>query len=408
MDINKFNGVAGDITPTNDSEHGDYFTFQPKFLPIEIDIDTELARLLQNASLRLGYLNGIGNKELNTTAFLSYSFRRREAVASSNIEGTTSSLKNIVIAEAKKSIEGQKPTGEDLIVANNAAALEEGLGLIATQDFNSELILKLHKILLSGDVKQNLNKPGEFRDGANYIRPIESTTKPILDSPYVPPQAKLIRPYMDNLFSHLNNGIDDASELINVALAHYQFESIHPFWDGNGRIGRLLIILYLIKKKIISIPLLSLSIYFEKERETYCDLLLKTNQEGDYHNWIKFFLQGIINQSDDIIADESKLIAFKDGIEKELLDYGSLGAKSVKVFESLLSEPFTSVPSVKKLLDVSYPTANKAIEKLVELGVIREITGKKSYKVYVAEAMINMVSGIPVQRTVERQGDTVT
>ncbi|HLC79059.1 MAG TPA: Fic family protein [archaeon] len=371
MEPEGFNQVAGIVSI---SSKGVYYTFNPNFLPSKIKFDEPLIAILSEASMNLGNLNGLGFLLSNPHIFI-MPYLKKEAVWSSRIEGTRTSLSEVFLFEAKDEKEMDFDLQE---VINHINATEHGLKKIKTQELNLELILELHKILLKG-VRGEQKEPGQIRTTQNWIGNRDSS---INDATFVPPEPEKVKALLENLFAYLN-AEDNTPPLIKIGIAHYQFEAIHPFRDGNGRIGRLLITLYLCKKNILPLPLLYISGYFEKNRDAYYDLLLDMSKKGNYSDWLKFFLKAVIAQSKDAIERAAKLEKYSKECKEKLLEKSSTNA--LKIFESLLGNPYITIPNAKKILEKEYPTAKRAIQKLTEVGILKEITGKKRNTVFVAE-----------------------
>lgn len=374
MEPEGFNSIAGTVAL---SSKGVYFTFTPKMLPVKISFDESLIATLSEASMHLGNLNGLGFLLPNPHVFI-MPYLKKEAVWSSRIEGTRTSLSDVFLFEAKEE-KDPKETDFDLReVINHINATEHALKKIKTQELNLELILELHKILLKG-VRGEKKEPGQIRTAQNWIgKPNSSLT----DATFVPPEPEKVKPLLENLFAYLNTE-DNIPPLIKIGMAHYQFESIHPFRDGNGRIGRLIITLFLCKKNILSLPLLYISGYFEKNRDSYYDLLLDVSKKGNYNEWLKFFLKGVITQSKDAIERATKLEKYSKECKEQLVEKSN--TNSLKLFEHLLGNPYITIPNAKRILKKEYPTAQRAVQKLVDAGMLKEITGKQRNTVYLAE-----------------------
>ena len=246
--------------------------------------------------------------------------------------------------------------------------------------------MDLHRILLGG-VRGESKDPGSLRRIQNWIgRP----GCDILDATFVPTEPSKIEPLLENLFVYLpGNG---KSSLVKMGLAHYQFEAIHPFRDGNGRIGRLLITLSLIKQGVLSLPLLYLSAYFEKNREAYYASLLDVSQNGNYEGWLKFFLKGVIIQSGDAVVRIRRLMAYHEEC-RQLVKRETNSTNALLAMDNLFVNPFTTIPHTAKLLSKPYPTARNAIENLQKLGIVEEVSGQKRGKVYLAKRIINSIEG---------------
>ncbi|MDE1855962.1 MAG: Fic family protein [Candidatus Micrarchaeota archaeon] len=385
MDTEKFNGLAGTISISKLPNGEIVPTFTPKLLPIDVRPDQETIGLITKAARELGFLSAFKDRKI--TKFLIYLYTIKEAVSSSRIEGTKSSVEEILLYEAKNSMESKTVANPDeQEVINYSRALERGVELIKTRNIDTELILELHKLLMTG-VRGKDKSPGEIRKTQNFIADNKMTR--YAEASYIPPEPSRVPELLENLFTYLNSD-DGTNELIKISIAHYQFEAIHPFRDGNGRIGRLLVLLYLIRKDILELPLLYLSGYFEKNRSEYYDMLLTISQTGDYASWIKFFLHGIISQSNDAVIRESKLVAYQNDYRKRIEEDGNMSV--LKIFEELFINPYISISNAAKVLTVTYPTAQRAINILVEMGILSEVTGFKTNRLYAAKGIIDIIS----------------
>ncbi len=297
------NSAAGKCTRT--IREPSYWAYVPYPLPPKIEVDWELANLLSKAAITLGELSGAGQLLLNPHLLIR-PFIRREAVMSSRIENTQSGLDDLFLFEAD---ETEPPLVSDVKeVFNYVRAMEHGIKRLQELPISSRLICEIHDILMKG-VRGEHATPVLMRMSQNWIGGPECRS--LMDATYVPPPV----PEMKECFSDLEKYIhSDAKEppLIQCALVHYQFEAIHPFVDGNGRIGRLLITFMLMQKKLLSQPLLYLSDFFEQHRDEYYELLLNVSQKGDWKAWLTFFLNGVRQQSEDAVATVQKLIALQN------------------------------------------------------------------------------------------------
>ncbi len=382
MNSEEFNNKAGTVSISSNRA---YFTFTPKIFPLEIRFDNNLICLLAKANLKIGQLSGLGFNLPNPHLIIK-PYLKKEAVLSSKIEGTRSSLSDVFLQEVQKKNLEKKQADSDLKeVINYIEALEYGLNKIQNQELNIQLILDMHNILLTG-VRGKNTEPGKIRKIQNWIGVPYSL---ISDASYVPPEPEKIKPLLINLFNYLNTD-KTTPDLIKIGLVHYQFEAIHPFIDGNGRIGRLLILIYLIKNGLLSMPLLYLSGYFNKHRGKYYDLLLNISKKGEYIEWLTFFLNGVITQSDDISQRTKKLVDYWSETREELKQK-STSINSLMIFDSLLKNPYVSIPAASKIINKQYPSAKQAVEVLIKHGILTESTTGKRNKIYVAKKIINIL-----------------
>ena len=330
---------------------------------MSVELDWELVNLLSEANIKLGELSGAGQLLPNPHLLIG-PFIRREAVMSSRIENTQSGLDQLFLFEADKTESPRIPDVQELI--NYVNAMEYGIERIQHLPLSSRLLCEIHEILMSG-VRGEHATPGLIRTKQNWIGKPGCT---LMDATYIPPPV----PEMKECFSELEKYIhSNAKEppLIQSALIHYQFEAIHPFVDGNGRIGRILIILLLIEKGALSQPLLYLSDFFERYRDTYYELLLNVSQQGDWNSWLTFFLRGICQQSEDALLTIQKLLALKEKYRE--IAPGPRGPGAVNLLiEHLFSSPIISISELVKTWKSTFPTVQRGVDYLVERGKLRE------------------------------------
>jgi len=383
MNPEDFNGQAGTVTQ---ALKGIHYTFTPNKMPSEIKLSSKTLKKLEDATHALGNLNGVGHSLVNPHLLIR-PYLKKEAVWSSKIEGTRTSLSDVFLYEAKAGAPVEEEKDIDLVeVINYINATEHGLKEIKTKNIDLNLILEIHKILLSG-VRGASKDPGKVRIDQNWIGPYGSS---ILEATFVPPAPEKLSELLDDLFSFLNDK-NDLPDLLKIGLAHYQFEATHPFRDGNGRIGRLLIILYLCKKQKLGLPLLYISGYFEKYRSQYYDLLLDVSKKGDYESWLNFFLDAIITQSNDATQRILKLEEYSKIAKSKLMQKRNMQA--LKVLEHLFINPFINIPFAEKLLKKRYPTAKRAIITLVNEGILQDAKIKDGKtKIFVATEINTILS----------------
>lgn len=373
MDISAFGNTRGMLK--RDEEKG-YYYFVPAELPVKLDIDDELLELLLRASKALGGLKSL-EMEFNATIGFSATlfirpYLRKEAVLSSKIEGTVSTLYDVFEAEASLGT-GKSETSRDLLeVLNYVATQERGISMIkAGSAINTVFVTELHSILLR-HVRGERDRPGRIREVQNYIS--RAPLPGLNDAVYVPPKAEMVPEMLDNLFSYMSAGA--TLDIIKVALMHYQFEAIHPFLDGNGRIGRLLIILYLIRYGELGQPLLYMSAYFERNRDEYYKLLLEVSKSGGYAEWVKFFAKGIIEQSESALSKSSRLFEYHREITEKLKETGR--STALTLADTLFTHPIITISMAAKLMGVSYPAAKASVYEAVGLGILQQHEGSGS------------------------------
>jgi Fic family protein len=357
-----------------------YWAFMPNPLPPNIDWSTTLITALGEAERNLGRLASLADT-LPSPHILVRPFIKREAVLSSRIEGTRASLIDLYHYESAQLsfFEGSSDVGE---VHNYVRALDYGLERLKTLPVSLRLIREVHGILMDG-VRGEFLTPGEFRRSQNWIGSPGST---IESASLVPPPVDEMNRALDALekFIHAPSEIP---KLVRAGLIHYQFEAIHPFLDGNGRVGRLVVILLLTEWELISQPLLYLSAFFEANRLDYYDRLLAVSQRGEWENWLLFFLKGVSNQSQDSITRIEHLgrlrSAYRERLRKERATMRLLQSLDV-----LFERPILNIRQLEVALGVPYRTAQRYVEKLEEIGILREVTGNARNRLYQADEIL--------------------
>lgn len=355
-----------------------YWAFIPQSLPPDLPWSVELVTALSRADRSLGELAGLG-QALRIPQQLIQPFIRREAVLSSRIEGTRSSLTDLYTFEADQPTPAPEDSRE---VHNYVQVLQYGMDRVDTLPVSLRLIRELHARLMAGAPGQQLT-PGEFRRSQNWIGPPGSTLSTAV---YIPPPVA----NMQEALNHLENFIHGPSELpplIKLALVHYQFEAIHPFLDGNGRVGRLLITLLLTEWGLLSQPTLYLSAYFEARRQAYYDHLLAISQRNAWEEWLLFFLIGVHSQAQDSIQRIRSLQTLLANY-REKFQTTRAAARLLQIIDWLFTQPIFTIPQISSVLEVNYPTAQRYVKKLEAAGVVREITGGSRNRVYRADDIL--------------------
>ena len=359
------------------------WAFLPNPLPPKLEITWELAERISDADRALGELAGVGRTIPNPHLLIG-PFTRREAVLSSRIEGTQATLTELFSAEAAARREG--PSQGVREVSNYVDALEYGLNRLKQLPVSLRLMKELHARLMK-DVRGESFSPGEFRRTQNFIGPpgckLENAT-------YVPPPVPQMMDALDRFEKYLHEERRTLPPLVRLSLIHYQFEAIHPFWDGNGRIGRLLITLLLCSEALLPQPLLYLSAYFERNRKDYYRLLLDISQSGNWTGWLRFFLTGVSEESRDAVARANQLLALRQDYRKKL-QAEKFPGRTLKLMETLFTEPVLTVSSVRQRLKVTTRAAQQNVDKLVRAGILTEVTGKPRYRVFVARKIIQVI-----------------
>ena len=367
-------------------QKGGYTAFIPKSLPPDPSIiyDETLQCLLSEADRALARLDGMSMTLPNPDLFIAM-YMKKEALLSSQIEGTQASLKGVLEFEAN--LKPRDNINDLREVINYLRAMDDGLKQLKSAPISLDLIREIHRILIKG-TRGSDRQPGNFRIVQNYIAPSGATS--ISDAIFVPPPSERV----DTLMKDLETFIllkDSTPPLIKIALIHAQFETIHPFLDGNGRMGRLLITFYLCWKEILARPLLYLSIYLKRHREEYYRILNDIRTDGAWEAWLCFFLRGVIEVSNESIASAKEVIRLKDDVVDKLLQHNIGGANAVKLIYALFDEPIITAPEAAKVLGVSGPAAYQLIKKLEDIGILKEVTGKQRFRKYMFADYISII-----------------
>ena len=352
-----------------------YFAFVPAKLPPVIRFDNELVLKLSRADTALSELSGIGTLFPDPHVLIG-PLIRREAVLSSRIEGTQTSLSDVLIDESVPVARPEKATADLKEVRNYVTALEYGITRLGELPLSLRLVRELHEKLMTG-VRGHHATPGEFRRSQNWIGPAGSN---LTNAPYVPPPPDEMVELLSD-WEHYLHIRDQVPDLVQCAILHEQFEAIHPFLDGNGRVGRLLVTLFLIERKRLSQPLLYLSDFIERHRSDYYDLLQRVRTHGEWVPWIQYFLTGVEVTARDAANRAQRLLALRERYVRE-----TKGATTL--VDQLLTNPYTSIAKVSELLEVSVPTASKMIKELESKGLLKETTGRSWGKVFVASEVL--------------------
>jgi Fic family protein len=359
--------------------------FVPRPLPPDppLVITPERQRLLERALLACGRLDAVTTLLPDPDFFL-YAYVRREAVLSSQIEGTQSSLSDLLLFELDQA--PGVPFDDVAEVSNYVAALEHGMSRLREGfPLSNRLIREIHARLLASGRGAGKN-PGEFRHSQNWI----GGTRPG-NAHFVPPPPQELEPCMAALEGFLHDPAAPGA-LVKAALAHVQFETIHPFLDGNGRVGRLLIALVLHHEDVLRQPLLYLSLYFKQHRAEYYRLLDAVRTSGDWEAWLDFFLEGVEQTATGAVDTAHRLLALFDADAARLRALGRTAANALRLFDVLRERPVASVNLLAERAGVSFATAARLIEALVELGIVREITGRKRQRVFAYQAYLDILN----------------
>lgn len=337
--------------------------------------------LLEKASIKLGELNSFSRLVPNIDLFKKLHVTK-EAVVSSRIEGTQTKIDEALLPENEISPERRNDWKE---VNNYIKAIDNAILNLEKLPISSRLIKATHKLLLDS-VRGEHKLPGIYRSSQNWIG-----GKSIADAKYIPPHFTLVDDLMGDLEKFLNNDNIEVPALIKIAIAHYQFETIHPFLDGNGRIGRLLITLFLVEQKILDKPLLYISNYFEKNRELYYDNLHNTRIKNDMLQWIKYFLIGVEQTATLAVDTLSKIISLKTNIEENIrISYGRRSNVALMLLHDLFKNPFVTIDDVTKTCNLSYKAANDLVKKMQEDEYLTEMTGQTRNRIFVFKQYIDI------------------
>lgn len=362
-----------------------YQAFIPKPLPPEppVKLEESLQSLLSKADMSLARLDGIGYVLPNPNLFIAM-FVRKEALLSSQIEGTQASLEDLFKYES-----GGKPVNINDVeeVVNYIKALNYGIERLNSLPMSLRLIKETHRVLMEG-IRGGEKTSGEFRKSQNWIGAPGSTLQ---EAVFVPPPPYEADKTMGELEKYMHSA-EHLPILINCGLIHYQFETIHPFSDGNGRIGRLLITLYLYWKGVLNKPLFYLSYFFKKRRQEYYDRLNMVRENGDYEQWIAFFLKGVVETADSGIETAKRILELQTRHRNILWEKRLSSPLAVGILEKLFFTPYISVTDIAKEFRISFQAASKLVSQLEDAEILREITGKKRDRRYIYADYISILS----------------
>ena len=361
-----------------------YWAYVPNPLPPKIAVDWELVNLLSKADSKLEELSSRGQLLPNVHLLIRPLLVRREAVTSSRIENTQSGLEDLFLFEADQT--ELSPMSDVKEIINYVRAMEYGIKRLEDLPISSRLICEIHGILMKG-VRGEHATPGLMRTSQNWIGSPGCT---LMDATYVPPPVPEMKQCLSDLEKYIHSDAQEPA-LIQCALVHYQFEAIHPFVDGNGRIGRLLITFMLLEKKLLPQPLLYLSDFFERYRDEYYRLLLNVSQKGDWKAWITFFLNGVRQQSENALSTIQKLLDLQN--RYRALATGRRVPKIVnRLIDYLFASPVISISALSKVWEIPFPTVQRGVNYLIEKGILREITGGSRNRLFVADEIFNTIT----------------
>jgi Fic family protein len=359
--------------------------FVPNPLPPipPLDLSGARQRLLERATLAVGRLDSISTLLPDPHLFL-YSYVRREAVLSSQIEGTQSSLSDLLLFELEEA--PGTPLDDVVEVSNYVAALTHGMNRLRDGfPLCNRLLREMHGVLMRQG-RGSEKMPGEFRRSQNWI----GGTRPG-NAAFVPPPPEEVEACMANLERFLHETDSGLPVLVKTALAHVQFETIHPFLDGNGRLGRLLIALLLQQGRLLSQPLLYLSLYLKEHRSQYYDHLNRVRATGDWEAWLDFFLEGVERTAEQAVGTARRLADVFQGDADALGNLGRAGLSASRALAELRERPVLTLRHLELRGSMSFPTAARAMENLVKLGIARELTGQRRNRVFVYDRYLRLL-----------------
>lgn len=359
-----------------------YWAFYPNPLPPSLPLSWDLVRQNSEADRALSELAGVA-RTLPNPHLLTGPFVRREAVLSSKIEGTQASLSDLLFFEASKPSTPKPPDVRE--VANYVTALEYGLGRLKDLPVSLRLIREMHERLMHG-VRGEYMTPGEFRRSQNWIGPPGCL---LMDATFVPPPVEEMKEALGELEKYLH-APSALPPLVRLALIHCQFEAVHPFLDGNGRIGRLVLTLLLCAEGLLPQPLLYLSAYFEHHRQDYYDLLLGVSQSGKWSEWVTFFLGGVAEQSRDAVKRSNRLLDLRQEYHRKFQSARS-SALLLRLVDELFAYPAITISWAAKRMGVTPRSAQLNVDRLVKERILEEVTGRKRNRVYIAPGIIRII-----------------
>jgi Fic family protein len=359
-----------------------YKSFMPSALPPNppIELNKEIVDLLVKANKQLALLEGISSRIPNIHLFISM-YVRKEALMSSQIEGTQATLEDVLDPMLEENT--NRPVGD---VVNYIKATDYAINRLKELPLCNRLIKEAHEVLLSGVRGQN-KSPGEFRHSQNWIGAAGCNLQ---NARYIPPSVEDMIQSMSDLEKYIN-GDDELDILIRAGLIHYQFETIHPFLDGNGRIGRLLITLFLMEKKVLSTPALYISYFLKKNRIEYYDRMNEVRLKGNYEQWIKFFLEAVYESSKDSVKTIDNLTSLHDKYYLKIESLGRRAKNAIRVFEYLESNPIIEIQQTAKELHIAFNTMSSIVKDLINIGVLEQTSTQSRNRTFVYKEYLEIL-----------------
>jgi Fic family protein len=368
---------------------GSFRAFIPAPLPPKpaVRMDAAMQSLLSRADQAVGRLDGVIQTLPNADLFL-YMYVRHEAVLSSQIEGSQSTLQDLLALELEPERLGLPDDLEEVV--NYVKAMNHGIERLTDLPLSLNLLREIHAELLKSG-RGSKKRPGEFRQEQNWLG---EENAPITRATFIPPPPAEMKQALHDFENYLHKE-RQLPDLIHVGLAHAQFETIHPFLDGNGRVGRLLITFLLVYRSVIHRPLLYLSLYLKRHRAEYYDRLMAIREQGDWEGWMRFFLRGVIETSEDATATARAILALRDR-HRQLLQDKNVGTSGLRLLEALYMRPMVNVKTVSSMLDVHYVTASKLVERFQDLGLLVETTGRRRDRVFSYDPYLGLFREEPI------------
>ena len=386
MASHRYSKRAGRFVVQNAGSEGEYRAFVPAELPPRppVEIGPPLRELEARAHLALGRLDG-GTRHLPDPGLFLYMYIRKEAVLSSQIEGTQSSLSDLLLFESAGAPAVPVSDVED--VSRYIRAMNHGIRRLQELPLSMRLLREVHRELVAG-ARGGDKTPGELRTSQNWI----GGTRPG-NAHFVPPPPHLLGDLLSNLEKFLHDETGRTPTLLKAGLAHAQFETIHPFLDGNGRVGRLLITLVLVAERVLHAPLLYVSLYFKEHREEYYERLQRVRTHGEWEKWILFYLEGVASVAGQATETASTLMRLFDAHQKKIVEKGGKGAQSaLRVYELAKKKAVLSISQAAKTLELTHPTVSSAVKLLEELGILKEMTGKQRDRQFLYAEYVKILS----------------
>ena len=370
------------VSGKNEKDPTGYSYFMPSLINQQWKWEEQsINTLLEKAAIKLGELNSYSKLVPNIDLFIQLHVTK-EAVVSSRIEGTKTQIEEALMDENEISPEGKDDWQE---VNNYIKGLNQAITELETLPISSRLIKKTHQILLDNARGEN-KQPGEYRRSQNWVG-----GNTLADAVFIPPHQKNVDELMGDLEKFLHNEDIKVPALIKIGIAHYQFETIHPFLDGNGRIGRLLITLFLVDQKILNKPLLYLSAFFEKNKSLYYDNLTFVRTKSDMTQWLKYFLVGVAETAEDATQTLSDILELKTKLEISITTtFGKRSNNALLLLQFLFTKPIVHVNQVKEVTRSSYKSANDLVSDFVNVGILKEMTGQNRNRIFGFDQYLKM------------------